>query len=217
MRIHPKSLKSPREGWHRSLVHLLAVLLSACTTSGRTHPLPVAVADETGFSITEEVRVGSRIRADFERARQLIEQEQYESGIALLGEVTEAAPHLTSAHINLGIAFARVDDLPEAAASIERALELSPKHPVAHNELGIIQRRQGHFEEARKSYERALAIYPRFHFARRNLAILCDVYLADTACAIEHYERYAKVAPDDGEAAMWISDLRNRIAEGETP
>lgn len=214
MRTHASALTLLKER-RRTLVLVLAVatLVSACMTSGRTRPAPVAVVDETGFTITEDVRVGMGVRADFNRAMRLLEQDQYERGITLLFEVTESAPYVTSAHINLGIAYGRIDDLPRAAASLERALELNPRHPVAHNELGIIQRRQGHFSQARESYQRALSVYPNFHFARRNLAILCDVYLADLACAMEHYEQYAQAAPDDEDVAMWIADLRNRIGE----
>jgi Flp pilus assembly protein TadD len=169
--------------------------------------------DAGGFTISEEVRVDAEVGADFEEALRLLEEGQYDSGIALLLQVTEAAPLLTTAHIDLGIAYARVDDLKRAEASLEKALELNPRHPVAHNELGILYRKTGRFEEARESYERALRVYPLFHFARRNLAILCDVYLADTKCALKHYELYTDAVPHDADAAMWIADLRNRIGQ----
>lgn len=201
--------RSSRRAW----VLAAACCVCACATSGPSRPKQTEVRDETGFTITEEVRASGSVRADFEEALRLLDQEQYEAGIALLVAVTEAAPQVTAAHIDLGIAYGRVGDLERAQASLERALELNPRHPVAHNELGIVQRRAGRFEAARKSYEKALESYPEFHFARRNLAILCDVYLVDVSCAVKHYELYTQAVPSDEAAAMWVADLRNRVAE----
>jgi Flp pilus assembly protein TadD len=196
--------------WRGACALAAAFAVSACATSPATRPLPAEARGESGFTVSERVRVGSAARADFERAVRLLEQEQYEAGIALLVEVTEAAPTLTAAHIDLGIAYGRVGDLEHAKDSLEKAVELNPRHPVAHNELGIAYRKLGRFEEARRSYEKALALHPDFHFARRNLAILCDLYLADRACALEHYELYAEAAPADETAAKWLADLRAR-------
>jgi tetratricopeptide (TPR) repeat protein len=187
-----------------------ALIASACGAPGGARPPALEVHDASGFTITEAAQVGAEVRADFESAVRLLEQERYADGIALLQKVIAAVPEVTTPHIDLAIAYGRVGDLQRAQASLERALELNPRHPVAHNELGIIYRKTGRFEEARESYERALALYPAFHFARRNLAILCDVYLADTTCALEHYESYTQLAPDDEATAMWIADLRNR-------
>jgi len=195
------------------LVALSAALVAACatTTEPVRAPVNIEIQEAVGFTITEEARIGGEVRVDYETAVSYLEQGREVEGIALLEQVAAAAPDLSAPRIDLGIAQHRAGDLEVAEKNLLLALESNPEQPVAHNELGIIYRKTGRFAEARRSYEAALAVYPGFHFARRNLAILCDLYLADLDCALDNYEAYMKTVPGDEEASMWIADIRYRL------
>jgi tetratricopeptide (TPR) repeat protein len=189
---------------------LLACAFAAPVPAARRPPKVEIVPDATGFTITQEVRVSGDVRADYDQALRLLAGQPAAPGIALLVGVTESAPDAIAPHIDLGIAYARSGDLVHAEESFGKALAINPDHPVANNELGIVYRREGKFAEARAAYERALAVAPTFHFAHRNLAILCDLYLMDTGCALAHYEAYSRAVPDDEQAVKWIADLKAR-------
>jgi Flp pilus assembly protein TadD len=189
---------------------------SACATTAAPPPAPapasnVEVQEEVGFTVTEDAQVSPELQTDYDVALIYLEQGRLDEGIAILEAVAAATPTLSAPRIDLGIAYHRSNDLEAAESNLLLAIEANPDQPVAHNELGIIYRKTGRFEEARRSYEKALEIYPGFHYARRNLAVLCDLYLADLECALENYEAYMTTVPSDDEASMWISDLRYRI------
>jgi Flp pilus assembly protein TadD len=173
--------------------------------------------DPGGFTITRRDPVPDDVRADYAAATRLLENGQHDHGVAMLVSLTERAPAVATPYIALGIAYADTGDLDLAEASLRKALELNPDHPVALNELGVVQRRKGQFVESRASYEAAIERYADFHYAHRNLAILCDLYLDDPACALKHYEEYARIAPEDVKVAKWIADLRNRAGSEVNP
>jgi Flp pilus assembly protein TadD len=194
------------------------LLLAACAT---TAPVPKEVAaqatalvglqqSETGFTVAEDVRVGPETQTEYDNAMRLLEQKEYGPGVALLVKFTQSSPAVTAPYVDLGIAYSRLGDLDKAEASLKRALELNPRHPIAYNELGMVYRRKGQFEAARASYQKAIALVPGFHYAHLNLAILCDLYLADLSCALDNYLAYQQAVPNDAQASIWIADVRAR-------
>ena len=197
---------------------LLAALCSAQVLAAKRAERAPAVEvtqAESGFTLTQDVRVSGEVRSDYDSATRLLQQQRYAEGIPLLVKVTESAPTAIAAHIDLGIAYSRVGDLERAEASLQNALQIDLNHPIANNELGVVYRKKGRFADARASYEKALALYPSFHYAHRNLAILCDLYLQDLNCALRHYEAYRLAVPNDQDAVKWIADLRNRTGHQE--
>lgn len=179
----------------------------------RRGDFPEIQTQDYGFTITEQVRIGGASHSQYELATSLLQQQRYDEAISQLMELTAEAPEITAPFIDLGIAYGRTGQLERAAEALETASLLSPGHPIAHNELGIIYRQAGRFADARTEYEKALAVYPEFHFARRNLAVLCDLYLADIECALQNYQMYLDSVREDAEVEIWIADLARRSGQ----
>ena len=203
-----------------NLVLLIAVMttLTACNTTpskSASSPAQIQVEESVGFTLIEDARVEGDVRVDYDRALELLARGDSAEGISLLETVADAAPDLSAPRISLAIAHHRLGDFEQAEQHLLQALLINPDHPIALNEMGIVYRKTARFAEARQQYEAALAVYPGYHYARRNLAVLCDLYLADLECALSNYEAYMATVRSDDEAAMWLKDVRYRAGRTE--
>jgi len=205
-----------------NLVLLIAVMtmLAACNTTpsksaSASSSAQIQVEESVGFTLIEDARVKGDVRVDYDRALELLARGNSAEGISLLETVAAAAPDLSAPRISLAIAHHRLGDFEQAEQHLLQALLINPDHPIALNEMGIVYRKTARFAEARQQYEAALAVYPGYHYARRNLAVLCDLYLADLECALSNYEAYMATVRSDDEAAMWLKDVRYRAGRTE--
>jgi Tfp pilus assembly protein PilF len=207
------------------LVIVLAVL-AGCATDGRApgahessagNERTVARLEDgrEGFIITEVPEIDESSRRDFDRAVAMLNDQEYDRAIDLMEKVIEKSPGVTAPYINIAIAYQRTGKLEQAEKHLKTALKLFPEHPTACNEYGLLYRKTGRFDEARKIYEKAVARFPDYYPVHRNLGILCDLYLNNPACALEHYEIYSKAIPEDRQVKLWIADLRARLGDKE--
>jgi len=215
---------------------LLAVglsLLAGCATAGKAkvepaEPTPAAAAKPSpslptgpsvvhftdgreGFLITDPSGMDTQLRADFDQASAMIKEAKYGKAIELLEKIIAQLPEKTAPHINLAIAYRQINKPEQAEQHLKKALGFIPGHPVASNEYGLLLRKAGRFAESRAIYEKALAAFPEYHPIHKNLGILCDLYLKDLACALEHYEIYGKAMPKDEQVKLWLADVQTRL------
>jgi len=154
-------------------------------------------------------------------------QSAYDGALALLraGHVadaekafralTQSDPDLAGPHANLGVIARNAGHPAEAVKELEKATTLAPGLAVAWNQLGLAYRQNGDFTKARESYEHALAIDPNYATAVLNLGVLDDLYLGDSARALELYTRYLALTPaGDPVVTKWVADVKNRKPAG---
>lgn len=76
-------------------------------------------------------------------------------------ESMQASPsQWATTHLNLGQAYRKLKDYPNAIASLKRTLELNPQNVTAHSALGSCYMMLNQTEEAILAYHEALAIHP---------------------------------------------------------
>jgi tetratricopeptide (TPR) repeat protein len=129
--------------------------------------------------------------------------------------LTQSDPDLAGPHANLGLLARQAGHLPEAVKELEQATTLAPGLAVAWNQLGLAYRQSGEFTKARDAYDRALALDPNYATAVLNLGVLDDLYLGDSARALELYTRYLALTPaGDPVVTKWMADVKNRKPAG---
>jgi len=201
--------------WRNPALILACLVLVSCAGGNVQKPAPEPVADSVAEASedTGYIELEPGIEADFQFAVALMENDEFERAIPKLESVVEREQRLIAPYINLAIAYRKTDAIQQAEQALSRALAIDSRHPVANNELGLVYRKAGRFDEARAAYEKAIASDPEFAAAKRNLGVLCDLYMHDFSCALQQFEEYLELKPDDEDVPIWIADLKQRTGQ----
>lgn len=194
----------------RLAIYMLTLFLFACAGGEVKEEEVVSSYKKKQVSYVE---IDSDVERDFKSAISLMQEDKNEQAVTVLKSVIEREQRLPAPYVNIAIAYNRLGDSKAAEDNLISALKLDIGHPVANNELGLLYRRSGKFNAARTAYENAIKQHPDYLPAIRNLGILCDLYLHDYACALKQYEEYLELQPDDKTVAIWVADVKRRLAK----
>ena len=155
-------------------------------------------------------------RKSYQAALAAMQTNQDATAETALTSVVKAHPKFVEARTNLGIVLFRLGRYARAEEELKRVIVDDPNNTAAYNHLGIMYRINGQFPQAQAMYMQALTINVNYVNAQLNLGILYDLYLRDWPKALESYQRYQKMLPqEDKEVAKWIADLKRRIESGK--
>jgi len=187
---------------------LVDVILPATGQPPVSANVPSPVVSKAVGQLSNSLRESTE--SDFLEAMRSLKLAQYPKAIKLLNQVIAQSPNNPVSYVNLALIYDKMQSLTLAEENLKQANKLDPENPVVNNEYALLYRKTARFSEARKLYEKILDKYKDFILARKNLGILCDVYMKDYKCALNHYEIYSSQMPGDGTVKNWIADLKLR-------
>lgn len=178
---------------------------------------PAAAAAGTGVPAAPAEPVASppppRALADFARAVQLVKSGKDDEAELEFQQIATGYPTYPGALVNLGILYRKHGDLAKSDQSLHAAVQRDANDAEGWSELGVTLRQEGKFHEAADAYNHAISVNPNFAPAYRNLAIVLDLYLGDTAAALAAMQHYQALAADDKAVTGWIADLKQRAGK----
>jgi tetratricopeptide (TPR) repeat protein len=120
-------------------------------------------------------------------------------------EVTRIAPDLPDGYLDLGLAQLRQGKLPDAVASLQKALDLNQRVPGAHMFLGITYYQMGRFDDARTALQQEVDLNSGNAEALMWLGIT-ELAAGHPEKAVAPLDKAAELAPKD----INILDYRGR-------
>ncbi|MEM8548847.1 MAG: tetratricopeptide repeat protein [Pseudomonadota bacterium] len=160
----------------------------------------------------EVVPIAEETQREYNDALTLISVEDHAGAALILERFVAAHPEYPAAATMLAVCLRRLERTDDALALLQTTLAAHATHAPGWNELGILYRESGQFTESEAAYLKAVTADPDYPLAHFNFGILLDMYLARPEQALEHYERYQSLTPDeDKQVKRWIADISRRI------
>lgn len=175
-----------------------AVWLSGCQSTPQ--PSKGVVASVDSLSASE--------RQSFDEALAQLASGEPKTAEKVLTQLRSARTDVAEIWLNLALSQYQQADYDKTAATLRTMQERFEDIAEPYNLAGLVAVEQGDFKQAEKYYSQAIDLKPTYSNALFNMALLQDVYLQNIASAVEYYERYLALVPDDADTKNWAAGLK---------
>jgi len=184
-----------------SLFVMTVVSMSACQTS--------ATKSDNTKSLKGDL--STEVKQKYAYALQLMGAGNNDAALKMFNDISNLNNTLSGPYVNRGLIYIKLDDTVKAEEQFKEAITRNADNATALNQLGIILREKKDFEGARTQYEAALSVNENHMNAHLNLGILCDIYLQDKPCAMQHFNAYLELKGEDEAVTNWVVDLKEQL------
>jgi cytochrome c-type biogenesis protein CcmH len=174
----------------------------------------LALALLVGFALPGSIGLGQRTVVNQPLADALAQEADRQAEIQRLLELFDANPRDPEVVSNLADAYlagGSLEDLQRAAAALQLLLGLQPENHSAYRRLINAYLITAHYDDAQATTDSYATIAgpnePDIPFYRGLIAFR----RGDNATAVQEFDRFLALAPDDGRASM-VSSLRAQAA-----
>jgi len=156
--------------------------------------------------------------ADFYDRRQRYQEvvDLLEDGIVAMDESSRFRP-TAQMYSFLGVAYARLNDLPKAIEANQEVLAIQPTNVVAMRNLALLYRDNNELDQALAVLDQAFALLgpEQVNDIRQMRQLAAQIYQGqgNTAKMIEQYEIIRQLIPDDLETLRTLGTLYNTIQD----
>jgi eukaryotic-like serine/threonine-protein kinase len=141
----------------------------------------------------------------------LYRQARYAEAVEAFKAVEAVAPDHARTYSNLAAAYHQLDRDDEAAATLQRALEISPDS-LTYSNLGTYLYFQGKYREAERAFDRAVALNANSYLRWGNLADAVRMNAPGSAKMHESYRRAIQLADEALGTAESNMNIRSTVA-----
>lgn len=186
-------------------IALAGVLLAGCS---QTPERPDAsTASDTSFETLSE-----RQRQRYLSALDAAAEGDYPGATDRLHQLSQEQPKHPGIWLNLAAIYYQSNRPEQSREALAQARRLEPDNALIDNLEGSLALDDGDVESAEAHFRRAVTRNNGLAEAHYNLALLYDTYYQKLAPAIEHYQMYLELIPEDDQTtARWIEQLQRSL------